>query len=400
MAKKLFLVLVAVFLVFGSAYAADFKEGVSDDTIKIGSFQAKTGPVAAIGLNVEKGLVSYINYVNKNGGVFGRKIDLIVADDQFNPAKTTVEVKRLVEEDGVFAIVGGLGSPGCLAVMDYLNKKKVPFVYQGSGSSKLAIPPKKYVFPVQPNFTVQANIYAHYLVETKKAKRIAFIYRNDDVGKESRTSLTKKLKDYNLELVADIGVKPSDQDFSTQITRIMASKPDAVIFELFIPQSVNFIKQAKEYGLKDVVFLTNYANPDITYIKLAKEAAEGVEAMAWVIAPIDDPGFEGVKVFQQTYEGEMPTAYAAGGFIAGEVFTQGLRMTGEDLTRAKYTEALETMKGWTGIMAQGITYKEYDLNDNTCRLGKMSMYPLKVRNGAWVIPEDVDQDDPWIQYEP
>jgi branched-chain amino acid transport system substrate-binding protein len=68
----------------------------------------------------------------------GRKIELLVENDQFNPALTVALVKKLVESDGVFAIVGGLGTPGCLAVMDYLNSNGVPFVYQGSGSSKLA----------------------------------------------------------------------------------------------------------------------------------------------------------------------------------------------------------------------------------------------------------------------
>ena len=78
--------------------------GVTDTAIKIGTFQAMSGPVAIIGTSVAKGMQAYFEYINKQGGINGRKIELIIADDQFNPAKTVVETRRLVENDGVFAM--------------------------------------------------------------------------------------------------------------------------------------------------------------------------------------------------------------------------------------------------------------------------------------------------------
>jgi len=135
--------LLSVLLFLGLFVSIFAEVGVYNDKVVIGTFQALSGPYAVIGQEMTKGMKAYFNWVNNRGGVYGRKIELIVADDQLNPAKTVVEVKRLVEQDKVFAIVGGLGTYGCLAVIDYLEQNKVPFVYQGAGTSKLVVPPKK-----------------------------------------------------------------------------------------------------------------------------------------------------------------------------------------------------------------------------------------------------------------
>ena len=86
--------------------------GVTDTSIKIGSFMALSGPVAAVGVPVKKGMEAYIKYVNEQGGVHGRKIELLIEDDQFNPANALAAVKKLVEQDKVFAISPSLGTPG------------------------------------------------------------------------------------------------------------------------------------------------------------------------------------------------------------------------------------------------------------------------------------------------
>ncbi|SHE90676.1 amino acid/amide ABC transporter substrate-binding protein, HAAT family [Marinitoga hydrogenitolerans DSM 16785] len=388
--KKVLLVVFSIILMLSIVYA---EVGVTDTEIKIGTFQAMSGPVAVIGQSVANGMNAYFNYVNDNGGIFGRKINLIIADDQFNPAKTTVEVKRLVENDKVFALVGGLGTPGNLAVMNYVNNSKVPYVYQASGSSLLAIPPKKYIFPVQPNYTLEGNIVMNYLVKTKRAKKIAIIYRNDDAGKEFLNSAVETLKNkYNMKPVETIAINPIANDFSTEITKLIAKRPDAIAVMLFIPQSVNFVKQAKQYGLQRQKYVLTYANSDVSYILLAKEAAEGVEAMAWVNVDFSKPDLKVFQIYRKYFD-QMPNAYAIAGMIAAEVFVEAVTRAGEDLTRENLVKALESMNKWTGMLAHEITYKPYNPEDNTCRLGKQSMYVLRVRKGVW------SQMTNWIYYE-
>ncbi|AKI96608.1 ABC transporter substrate-binding protein [Kosmotoga pacifica] len=378
----LFLVVIATFI---------FAEnGVYPDKIVIGSFQALSGPVAPIGISMRKGMDAYFNWVNANGGINGRKIELIVADDAFNPSKTVVEVKRLVEQDKVFAIVGGLGTPGCLAVADYLNNSGVPFVYQGSGSSILAIPPKKYVFTVQPNYTTEGQIMAKYLVEVLGKKRIGIVYRADDAGQEELNGLKRWLVEhgYSSALVAKLPVDVTRTTFDNEILKLMELNVDAVVLSMWIPQSPNFLKQAYEYGL-DVLMLGNYVNPDPTVIALAGEASEGFQAMAWVMGDITDENFQRyIQIYQETFKDEIPNAYAAAGFIAAEVFTEALRRAGEEPTRESLIKALEELNGWEGLITPAITYKPYDPNDKYCRVGIRQMYVMEVKDQVWTAITD------------
>ncbi len=390
------LVLVLLSAVSFGVFAGGQQEavpGVTEDSIKVGTFQAMSGPVASIGVPVANGLNAYFNYVNARGGVYGRKIDLIVADDQFNPGKTTVEVKRLIESDNVFALVAGLGTPGCLAVMDYVNESGVPFVYQASGSSRLAVPPKEFVFPVQPNYLVEGNVAVRYLAEVKGAKRIAIVYRNAEDGKEEFESVKEAIKLYDAKLVEAIAIDPTATDFATEVNKLSAANADAVIVMLFNPQTPPFVKQAKQYGITKPTYLLTYANAAVTFMQLAEEAAEGVESMAWVDVDFTDTTFEPFQMYQETFPGEIPNAYALAGMVAAELFVHALEMAGENLSRADLVDALEKLSDWSGQLGKGITYKPYSADDNTCRLGKQSMYVLKVKDGVWTREAD------WVYYQ-
>ena len=317
---KKFTVAVALILAATLAFAQanpGNTNGVTAAEIKIGSFQALSGPIAFIGGPVKKGLDAYFNWVNAQGGVHGRKINLIVADDGFNPSNTVVEVKRLVESDKVFAMVAGLGTPGNLAIMDYIEAQKVPYVYQAAGMGALTIPPKRYVFGVQPNYTTEGAVAVRYLVENKKAQRIGIIYRNVDDGKEALASVKAAMAARGQTLAAEIPVEVNATDFSANIARLIQARVDAVYVMLFGPQSGNFVKQAKALGMRTQHYLLTYSNADPTFAAVAgAEAAAGVESLAWVDVDFADQNAHFMKVYQASFPGEVPNAYAVAGLIA------------------------------------------------------------------------------------
>ncbi len=389
------LMLLLVFAATGLfANGSEEKEvGVTDDSITLGTFQAMSGPLAVIGVPVADGLRAYFEHVNANGGVHGRRIELIIADDQFNPKNTVIETTRLVESDNVFAMVCGLGTGGNLAVMDYLETNKVPFVYQASGSSKLAVPPKEYIFPVQPNYLVEGNVMVRYLAEERGMKNIAIVYRNAEDGKEEYESVKDTIAKVGATLVHAVSVDPAATDFSTEITAIAAADPDAIIVMTFGGQTANFVKQAKQYGLTKQLYLLSYPNASVTFFSLAGEAGEGVETMAWVDVDFTDADYEPFKMWQE-FKGDesLPNAFALAGMVAAEVFVEALERTGRDLTRENFIHTLEGFDDWSGAIAQGISYKPYDAEDDSCRLGKQSMYVLRAENGTWVRGAD------WIYY--
>lgn len=395
MKKIVSMLFVVILLVFGFAEA-----GVTEKEILVGTFQAMSGPVAPIGRPMAQGMQAYFNYINEQGGIYGRKINLIIADDQFNPAKTVVEVRRMVEQDGVFAIVGGLGTPGILAVEGYLNNRGVPFVYLGGGSIEFSLPPKKYIFPVQPNYIVEGNIIVNYLVE-QGHKRIAVVYRNAEDGQEFSKSAVGTLKNLGMQPVANIAVDPLKTDFTSEITQLLATKPDAIAMCLFMPQSVTFVRQAKQFGMTSQRYVMSYANSSESYIELAGDAAEGVEVTAWVFVDFANPEDNAIQIYQKYYNA-IPDAYAIAGMIAAEVFVEAVTRAGPNLTREGLVAALETFDNWRGHFIalgdenHGLTYK--DISQFDARMGVTSMYIMKVADTEeygliWTVAS------PWMSYD-
>jgi len=187
----------------------------------------------------------------------------------------------MVEEDKVFAIVGGLGTPGCLAVMDYLNEKAVPFVYQGSGVSALAIPPKKYVFAVQPNYTNEGQIFVKYIVDDLKLNKIALLYRDDDAGREGSVGVDQGINKFGGELVVKTPFPGTETDFTSYLLKVKQSGAEALIVYEPTDSAIasNILKTAKSLGLTQKIFLP-YSHAGI--VAAAGEAAENVYITGWV----------------------------------------------------------------------------------------------------------------------
>ncbi len=381
--------------VFGEGQKEDVP-GVSEDQILIGSTQALSGPVASIGTPMAEGMQAYFAHVNKEGGIHGRDVKLEVADDQFDPSNTTTLTRRLVERDGVFAMVGSLGSPTTLAVMDYLNENKVPFVYQGAGATELAVPPKEYIFPFQPNYLLEGNLMVQYMVEKLGYERLGVVYREAEDGQNAFESMQKTVDMYdNAQIVEAVAAKEGDTDFSTAISRFEDADVEGIMTVLFRPQADQFLDQAYEFGLTEPTILLTYANADQTLIDaLGSEVMNNVQTMAWVLADFEDKDFPPWQWYADYVgeEGAVPNAYGVAGMVAAEIFTEAARRAGENLTREALVDALENIDSWDGYLALGVSYNDFDPDDQTCRLGKQSMYVMEVQDGEWAPVSE------WIKY--
>jgi branched-chain amino acid transport system substrate-binding protein len=354
--------------------------GITGNQILIGSFSVQTGPYAVVGIPFSHGMQSYFNMVNEAGGVYGRKINLKVEDDGFNPAKTVTIVKKFVTEDKVFAVVGGLGTPGCLAVMDYLNDQKVPFVYQASGVSKIAIPAKNYVFAVQPNYINEGQIFAKYVTSTLGLKNIAVLYSNDDAGNEGLTGIKQGVAKYGGKIVVESPFPATETDFTSYLLKVQASNADALIlYATGVATGGNVVKTAKSLGLTQKIFLPY---PHSGIIATAGAAADGVYVTGWV--DFSNPADAGVakffSVWRKYYPKDDPLtfSYAVAGWVAAEVFTEAIRRSGPYPTRDSLVWALETFNGWSGYLAKDISYGPNE------RSGKYSMFFMQVQKMALV----------------
>lgn len=334
-------------------------QGVTDDTIKIGTIGPTSGPIAMVGIPMLHGMEAYFNMINEQGGINGRKIELVAKDDEFKADLALQKAEELVEKDKVFAIVGQLGTPGCLGTLDYFQEIGIPCIYQGTGVSAFAQAKGNY-FPVQPNYTFEGSLIAKYAVSDLNAKSVVLIYGNDDSGKEGMVGIKEYLKEKGKEdlLKEEIAFNLEDVDFSAHIQKAKAQNPDVVIVLGYQKAVPGILLEAKKQGLESQ-FMTSYINADVTMLDLAKEAANGVLVTAWV-PDITDSNNESAKQYIETflkyYPDETPNAFGVAGWVAAETFVEGLKRAENNLSWEGFIQAMETFDGWSDGIAKGITY--------------------------------------------
>jgi branched-chain amino acid transport system substrate-binding protein len=330
----------------------ELAQGVTDTEIVVGTIVDLSGPVAAIGNPFFRGMDAHFKHINDQGGINGRTIRLIAKDDQWNAQRANMLATELVEDDKVFAIVGQLGTPMVLATMEYFKEVGIPSVYQGGGSSLFTTAGPNF-FPVQPNYLYEGQLFSKYVVEIAKAERIVFIYQNDDTGQEALEGFKQGLQHFNKSeiLLQEIAVNMTDVDFTTQIQLAKGHNPDLVIVHTLLSPAVRIMRAAKEGGL-DVPILTQYANSDQVLMLLAGDAAEGNLVTGWVDITRNEQYIQLVEAMGKYYPDQQVTSFVVAGWIAAEVFVEGLRLAGDNLSWEGFIAAMETMDFTDGLASR------------------------------------------------
>ena len=158
--------------------------GVTDTELLIGQTMPYSGPASSYA-PIGKVEVAYIDMINSQGGVNGRKIKLLSLDDGYSPPKTVEQTRKLVEEEGVACIFQQLGTPCATATRKYLNTKKVPQIFVASGATQFG-DPEHYPWTIgwQVSYQIEGRVYARYVLDTKPDAKIAVLYQNDDSGQD------------------------------------------------------------------------------------------------------------------------------------------------------------------------------------------------------------------------
>lgn len=207
--------------------AAGSKVGVTDTTIKIGTHMPLTGVAAPGYSEIPTGQKAYFDYVNAAGGINGRKIDYQVRDDTYNPATTTQVTNQLVQQDQIFAMLGGLGTPTHSAVVDFLNEEKVPDLFVSSGALAWDQPEKyPFTFGWQPNYEVEGKILGKYIAEKFPQAKVGLFLQGDDFGRDGAKGAKQFL---GKQIVAEVTYTPGNTDVGPQIAELQAKGADFVV---------------------------------------------------------------------------------------------------------------------------------------------------------------------------
>jgi branched-chain amino acid transport system substrate-binding protein len=342
-------ILLSFFLVSNGTGAET--PGVTKDQILVGSYLALTGPAASVGLNLKYGMQAYFEYINEQGGIHGRKIKIIVEDDQYSPALTVAAVKKMVERDEVFALVGALGTGPTMAVKDYLVRKGVPLVAPSTTAIGAFYPPQRNIFGVIPTDKVCPVVCAQYAMDKLGLKRLAIIYQNDDLGKNGLLGAKAAVESRGLKLVAEEAVDLASTDFSSQVTKVKMANPDGVIIWVMLTKNISITKEIRKQGL-NVQLLDGTAMSDPRLASLGGKEAEGyIGEAVYYTDNFDIPSINLYKEQMKKHFPDQPIGgYTLMGWAEALIFCEGLKLTGPNLTRDNFIKAMEGMKDYeTGL---------------------------------------------------
>lgn len=390
--KRLVLALTVLVLVgMSGGGGAQQTPGVTANEIVLGAFIAQSGALAGVGTPVFRGASAYYNYVNDTlGGINGRKIKFIACDDAFDPTKTVACVKKLVEEDKVFAMVNSLGTVPHAAVMDYLVQNKVPVVSPHANYTPFSKPVKNNYFAIQPNNEVFGTALARYAVQRFKAKKIAILHVDDAFGQELLNAAVAELKRNRLDPILTVPHPGTETAFRPYVVRLQGANPDAVLLLTYLVPSASVLKEAEAVGFKPKWLATN-VQADIRMVSLAGvSAVEGLVVTGFAADP-GLPNHSGAAKFrallQKYFPGELPSGFSEIAYVGAMQVVEGLFRVGPNLTRERFTQALETLTTWDGEgLVPPITYARED------RRGITILYMTKFEKGAMVFVESFSAD--------
>jgi branched-chain amino acid transport system substrate-binding protein len=222
----------------------DFTQGVTEDTITIGSSFPQSGTYAAFA-EISKGYRAYFEYVNEElGGIDGHQIELVALDDNYEPGRTATNVQRLIQEEGVFALFNVIGTANNLAIWDNVEDECIPNLYAGTGSPLWGDPDHPWTIGSFPSYSLEAVMYANYLEENDPDARVALLTQNDDFGAAYVDTFESAIEDTDIEIVAQETYESTNPDTSSQVTSLASSDADAVILgttALACPNALNAI---------------------------------------------------------------------------------------------------------------------------------------------------------------
>ena len=319
-----------------------YDTGATDTEIKIGQTNPFSGPASSYA-TIGKTQAAYIKMINDQGGVNGRKINLIQYDDAYSPPKAVEQVRKLVESDEVLLTFQVLGTPSNAAVQKYLNSKKVPQLFAATGASKFTDPKNfPWTMGFNPSYFIEGRIYGQYFLKAHTNAKIGILYQNDDLGKDYLNGIKAGLGDKAAKMVvAEASYEVSDPTIDSQILKIKDAGADLFFSATTPKQAAQAIKKIAELAWKPVHILDINATSVGAVMKPAGlEASKGVISVNYGKDPLDptwkdDAGMKKYFEFMAKYypDGDKDSSFNSYGYMTTELLIHVLKACGDNLTR-------------------------------------------------------------------
>src|SRR5271154_6176738 len=257
---------------------AENAPGITETEIKIGQTMPYSGPASAYGV-IGKTEIAYFKMINEQGGVNGRKINLISLDDGYSPPKTVEQVRRLVEQEQVAFLFNTLGTPPNAAIRQYLNDNKIPQLFVATGAAMFGDPQHfPWTIGFQPNYQTEAAIFGKHILATKPDAKIGVLYQNDSFGKDYLIGLKAGLgPDHAAMVIKEVSYETSEPTVDSQVVTLQGSGADVFLIATTPKFGAQTIRKAYDIGGTPARYLTDVSQSIASVMKPAGlEKSKGV----------------------------------------------------------------------------------------------------------------------------
>jgi branched-chain amino acid transport system substrate-binding protein len=372
------------------ASAQDVKvtnQGITPTEIVLGTHQDLSGPIKSWGVPVLNGMKLAVEEINAAGGIYGRKIKLIVEDSGYDPKRAVLATQKLVERDKIFAMLAPLGSPTVLAAQDILLEAGVPQLFPVTSAEftykmEAGKPQERLKFNNVPPYTESVRAGARHLMQEKGLKKPCVLYQDDEFGKNVFDGFKQAVADVKLTPVAVTSYKRGASDFSSQVAKMKSEGCDFVVLGTIVRETVGAIADAKKIGFNPVWFGSTAANV-VEVPLLGKDVVEGFYAVGGMEIPYRDTANGKAKDWAELYfktYGTEPNTQSALGYNEVMTFAHYAKLAGKDLTGKKFLDAMES-----GDVFQDIFNSPPVKFSKTNHLSATVFLLQEVKNGRWVV---------------
>jgi ABC-type branched-subunit amino acid transport system substrate-binding protein len=331
-----------------------YSPGASDTEIKLGQSTPLSGPASAFGSGAGRAVVGYFEMLNEQGGINGRKINFTQLDNAYSAPKAVEQSRKLVDDVGVLAEVGTIGTVPNVAIQKYLNSKQVPQLFITAGGRRFN-DPKTYPWtvPLYPDFETEGRVIAKYILKTKPDAKIGVLYQNDDYGKDYLKGLRTGLGEKGSQIAIEVSYELADPTIDSQIVQLKSAGIDTLIEQSSSKAAAQSIRKVHELNWNPLHIIGGSTASVETILKPAGlDASKGLVTTQFLKQPgdpawVNDDEVKAYKEFLKTYAPSAnPDDYSVlVAYMNVHAVTLALKQCGDQLTRENLIHQATSLHG-------------------------------------------------------
>ena len=338
--------------------------GLTKTTIKVGVMGPFTGNASSYS-KTQIGLMAYFKHINDQGGVHGRKFELVPEDTACAPAKGIAAAKKLLFQDEVFYLHGNSCSAVAMAVKPTVSPTGIPWIIAHAVNPKITMPvnDKRSIFHGVPAGPAYGSTMGEFVMSKPGTKRVAVVTHTNDWAKSYCAPAIEVIKKKGGTITQSLALERGQTDSTAQVLKLKQDKPDFILGCLYEAETVIFLRDMKKYGMKTPVMGTAGTDLENTLERLGDIAAvRNYYVLHAFVDKVDGPKMKKWNDIILKYNpNETITGFSAVSMASGVAAVKALKAVGPDLTRSKFIAELEKVRNLTtGILACDISWTPTD----------------------------------------